>query len=140
MASLNERGIERYDLVTAFCLWPGREDDLFRKLTQVCGRALTPDGNLLVTSDLKNFSAAQEACEEAGIPFNKIRGVSSEGKLVVPNVLIIPQASCENITSFSPRRRERNPFELDFGKDDLFSKKFRLFDIEGLSRVRKNLD
>lgn len=125
--SLAERGVSQYDLVTAFMLGPDEHGVLFRQLAQACRKALTPYGNLLVISDLGTFSAAQEACEQAGLPFNRIRGVSDNGEIVVPNVLIVPQASSAKVTA---GRVEINPFKIGFDKGDLFSKKFRLFDPE----------
>lgn len=87
--SLDERGIPKYDLVTAFMLGPDEAEDLFRDLAQACGRGLNPNGNLFVTSDSTTLFWAVAVCEGSRVKYSFLRGV--------PDILVLPQTSCERI-------------------------------------------
>lgn len=131
LESLSERGVEHYDLVTAYMLGPDREGVLFRKLAKACSKGLALGGNLLVTSDGRTIETAREVCQTAGVHFNRIPGISDGEKALVPTTIVIPQASCETIGLSSPRYSSKNPFTIDFTeKGKLFDKKFSVFDLK----------
>lgn len=128
LGSLEDIGIERYDLVTAYMLGPDTEGELFRKLARASNRALNPEGNLLVTSDGGTIESVREVCQTVGVLFNRIQGVSDGKEVVVPTTIVVPHASCEAIGLSSPRKASKSPFAIDFTKGNLFDKKFSLFD------------
>lgn len=115
---------ERYDLIAAYMLGPDIEGTLFRSLAIASGRALNPGGNLVVTSDGGTFATAREICDSLGVVSNYIMGISDNGKIIVPQTLVIPQESCSGIISSTPKPKLRF---LDFGDEDIFGKKGNLF-------------
>lgn len=96
--SLSTKGIQDYDLVTAFMLGPDRDGTLFRNLAQACSTALNPNGNLLVTSDTVTIEVVRKVAQASGVSFNRVQGFS-EGKDIVPTTIIVPQSSCKAIGS-----------------------------------------
>ena len=96
-------------------LGPDEDGTLFGQLAQSASRALTPTGSLLVTSDVGTFSAAREMCINAGVPHSVIQGINQPKgdsvEVIVPDILIIPQASCADIKAKGfIRQRRDNPF------------------------------
>jgi hypothetical protein len=95
--SMGEKGIEKYDLITAFMLGPDPDMSLFRRLVKACTTALNEGGNLLITSDTCTFSAIKKILESLQIPFHFIAGVMDEKEITVQNTLIISKESLRRI-------------------------------------------
>lgn len=87
--SLDRRGLPKYDLVTAFMLGPDGMGELFKNLAQACGRGLTPNGRLLVTSDQISLFNAVALCEGLGVEYHLLNEHTP--------TLILSQPSCGNI-------------------------------------------
>ncbi len=60
---------EKYDLITAFLLGPDEEGELIERLLQPAVQSLTPEGKLLISSDLWTMSAVSKALTYGGYSF-----------------------------------------------------------------------
>lgn len=97
LKELRQKGIAPYDLITAFRLGSDTMGRIFREIASSTTTTLNPNGNLLVTSDNLSMSVALKALDEAGVTYHFIEQITEGKRIVLPHILIVPQASCIKI-------------------------------------------
>lgn len=98
LENLTQNGIAPYDLITAFNIGQDGAGRIFRRIAVSANTSLTPNGNLLITSNDQSLVAAINACREADVPYYLMEGEKAGRRILVPpHALIVPRSSCVRI-------------------------------------------
>lgn len=83
---------ENLDLVTAFMFGPEEVNLSFERLIQCALPIISPDGQILLTSDGYTFRSIMSCCRDYGIDFEVSPGVLTNCTMSsVPSILCIPR-------------------------------------------------
>lgn len=102
LSTLDTKGIDGFDLITAFRMGPDISGELFQNLTKACATALHDGGNLLITSDESTLAVAKQVCAGAGLSPHELNENTQGNVIIIPHTLVIPKRGCISISRQGP--------------------------------------